>query len=355
MKAGCLAIVIVSLLLGVAAAPKAQSAGDPPVALFASDDELEIELRLPLKRLLRQRSQDVEVEGVLLVTNAAAARPLDVEIRPRGHKRLEICPFPPLRLNLRRSQVADTVFAGQNRLKLVTLCADTERHARYLELEYLAYRMYEQVAEAAFRVRWSNMRYVDSERDDEARTAPAFFLEPIGGVAERLALQAVAVPSLRLEQLEPRALARLALFQFMIGNTDWAVTQPTLGEDACCHNGDVLARPADPGSFVIVPFDFDHAGIVGADYAKPDERLGIRSVRERLYRGFCATNGYLDETIAAFNAARPAIEALLEERSSTPETRAAAASYLADSYEILNDEHEKQRQIIDRCLRSSDR
>jgi hypothetical protein len=40
MKAGCLAIVIVSLLLGVAAAPKAQSAGDPPVALFASDDEL---------------------------------------------------------------------------------------------------------------------------------------------------------------------------------------------------------------------------------------------------------------------------------------------------------------------------
>lgn len=348
MKAGCRASVIVSLLLWVAAAPKAQSAGDASAPLFAGDDELEIELRLPLKRLLRQRSQGFEVEGALLVTGTA--NPLDVEITPRGHKRLEICAFPPLRLNFRRSQVADSAFAGHDRLKLVTLCRDSERHARYLELEYLAYRMYEQVAEAAFRVRWSNMRYVDSERDDEALMAPAFFLEPVAGVAERLGLEAVAVPSLRLEQIDPRALARLALFQFMIGNTDWAVTQPTLGEDVCCHNGDVLARPGSPGSFVIVPFDFDHAGIVDADYAKPDERLGIRSVRERLYRGFCATNGYLDETIAAFNAARPAIEALLEERPLTPETRAAAASYLAESYEILNHEQQKQRQIVDRCL-----
>jgi hypothetical protein len=248
--------------------------------------------------------------------------------------------------------VADTAFAGQDRLKLVTQCRESESHARYLELEYFAYRMYEQVAEAAFQVRWSKVRYVDTERDDEERVAPAFFLEPIGIVAERLGLQAVAVPSLRLEQLDPRALARLALFQFMIGNTDWAVTQPTSGENACCHNGDVLARPGNPGSVVIVPFDFDHAGIVDAAYAKPDERLGIRSVRERLYRGFCATNGYLDETIAAFNAARPAIEALLEERPLTPETRAAAASYLAESYDILNHEHEKQRQIVERCLGS---
>jgi hypothetical protein len=351
MNAGYRAIVIASLVLGMAAqAPKAQSADDAPTPLFASDDELEITLRLPLKRLLRQRSQGFEVEGALLVTGAATARPLDVEIRPRGHKRLEICAFPPLRLNFRRSQVADTAFAGQDRLKLVTLCRDSESHERYLELEYLVYRMYQQVAEAAFRVRWSSMRYMDSERDDAARAAPAFFLEPIGGVAERLGLRAVAVPSLRLEQLDPRALARLAVFQFMIGNTDWAVTQPTLGEDACCHNGDVLARPGNPGSFVIVPFDFDHAGIVDADYAKPDERLGIRSVRERLYRGFCAANGYVDETIAAFNAARPAIEALLEERPLAPETRAAAASYLAESYDILNHEHEKQRQILDRCL-----
>jgi hypothetical protein len=243
------------------------------------------------------------------------------------------------------------LFAGQNRLKLVTLCRETERHRAYLGLEYFVYRMYRALDEAAFHVRPIRMRYVDTERNDEPRIAPAFFIEPIGGVAERVGWQAVAMPSLRLEQLEPRALARVALFQFMIGNTDWAATQPSDGDDTCCHNGDVLALPANPPSFVLVPFDFDHAGIVDAEYALPDERLRIGSVRERLYRGYCATNGHLDDTIAAFNAARPTIEALLEEQPLAPEVRASAASYLARSYEIINDEREKQRQIIDRCLR----
>jgi len=190
---------------------------------------------------------------------------------------------------------------------------------------------------------------VDSERDG-SQIGPAFFIEPIDGVAERLGWQSVAVPALRLEQLEPRALTRLALFQFMIGNTDWAITRPSLGEDTCCHNGDVLAPAESPESVVLVPFDFDHAGLVDAEYATPDERLPIHSVRERLYRGFCATNGYLDETIAAFNAARPAIETLLENQRLAPKARAAAASYLARSYEIINDEPEKRRQLVDRCL-----
>lgn len=357
MKAGCRPVVIVTLLLAAAAqAQLAQSVGHPPAPLFASDDELGITLRLPLKSLLRQRLRGPEVEGTLLVTSPGPPpQPLDVKIRPRGHKRLEICPFPPLRLNFRRGQVEGTLFAGQNRVKLVTLCRDTASYRGYLELEHFVYRMYGEIGDAAFRVRRSRMRYLDTERDDEPREASAFFLEPIEGVAERLGSQAVTVPGLRLEQLEPRALTRLALFQFMIGNTDWAATQPTLGEESCCHNADVLALPGDPPSFVLVPFDFDHAGIVAAEYAKPDERLGIRSVRERLYRGFCATNGYLDETIAAFNSARPAIETLLEERRLAADVRAATASYLARSYEILNDEREKQRQIIDRCLGSPDR
>jgi hypothetical protein len=351
MKAGRARVAIVALLFAaVVQWPSAQPLSPPP--LFASDAEIEITLRLPLRTLLRQRARRPDVEGTVLVTGAGVeSPPLDVEVTTRGHKRLEICSFPPLRLNFRRSQVAGTLFAGQNRLKLVTQCRDGESYTGYLELEYFVYRLYEQLSDAAFRVRPSRVRYVDTERGEQSRVAPAFFIEPAGSVAERLGWQSVQVPRLALEQLEPRALARLALFQFMIGNTDWAVTQASLGEDICCHNGEVLA-PKGEGSFVIVPFDFDHAGIVGAEYAEPDERLGIRSVRERLYRGFCSTNGYIAETIAEFNLARPAIEALLHARPLTPGARAAAASYLDRSYEILNDERERQRQIVERCLGS---
>jgi hypothetical protein len=341
-----------TILLLVAVTPlRALSADGVPAPLFASDDEIALTLELPLRTLLRQRTRHPDVEGTLVVDETAAAPPLPVEVTTRGHNRLDVCAFPPLRLSVRREQAAGTLFAGQNRLKLVTLCRDSESYANYLRLEHFAYRMYAELSEAAFRVRPIHARYVDTERDGEAYTAPAFFVEPIGGVAARLGWQAIDAPRLRYEQLEPGALARLALFQFMIGNTDWAVTQPTLGEDTCCHNADVLAPVPDrTAALVLVPFDFDSAGLVDAVYAKPDERLGIRSVRERLYRGFCATNGYLDETIAAFNAARPAIEALLDDQPLAPKAQAAAAAYLARSYEIINDEREKQRQILSRCL-----
>lgn len=354
MSAACRWLGINLLLLAAATqSPVAVAAAGGPALLFASDDEVEITLELPLRTLLRQRQSRPNVEGTIVVTAPATqGPPLDVEVATRGHSRLEICSFPPLRLNFRRGRVADTLFADQNRLKLVTLCRDTASYTAYLGLEYLVYRMYGVLTDAAFRVRPARMRYVDTERGDESQVAPAFFIEPIDGVAERLGSRAVSAPRLRLEQLEPRALARLALFQFIIGNTDWAVTQPTLGEDTCCHNGDVLVAPDGSGALVLVPFDFDNAGIVGAEYAKPDERLGIRSVRTRLYRGYCATNGYLDETVAALNVARPAIEALLEEQPLPPAVRAGAASYLARSYEILNDERERERQIVDRCLGS---
>ena len=96
---------------------------------------------------------------------------LDVEVTTRGRQRLETCAFPPLRLDFRRSQVTGTLFAGQNRLKLVTRCRDTRRSEEYLELEYFAYRAYEQVGAAAFRVRPSRMRYVDLERDNDVSVA----------------------------------------------------------------------------------------------------------------------------------------------------------------------------------------
>ncbi|MFL2545978.1 MAG: hypothetical protein ACJ0SL_01225 [Candidatus Rariloculaceae bacterium] len=78
---------------------------------------------------------------------------LDVDIRIRGNSRLDICSFPPLRLDFPRTRLEGTVFAGQNRLKLVTLCRDRDAFRYYLAQEYQIYIAFSALTDHSFRVR----------------------------------------------------------------------------------------------------------------------------------------------------------------------------------------------------------
>jgi hypothetical protein len=349
-KRKALLMGMMSLLVATGMASIVVADDAPAAPLFSTDTELELTLELPLRTLLRQRTRRPPLEGVVQFTgsNGTPVR-LDIGITTRGHQRLQICAFPPLRLDFKRSEVAGTPFEGLSRLKLVTLCRDTASYEQYLELERLVYRLYEQLGLPAFRVRAARVRYVDNEHPEDIRVAPAFFVEPLDDVAERAAMSAVELPDVSRRDIEPHALATLTLFQYVIGNTDWSATMAEPGEEACCHNTVPLALRAGDGSLVPVPYDFDTAGIVGAPYATPNAALGIRSVRERLYRGFCDGNAYVEETVAALNAARPALEAVLESGRLTPQVRTQALDYLAESYAILNNPQERQRRIVGRC------
>jgi hypothetical protein len=336
-----IAVLLASLFVSPAQSRK-------PAPLFAGDSDVEITLALPLKTLIRERMERVEVEGIVTLTGSDAAPVrLDVRVSPRGHHRLANCSFPPLRLDFKRAQVEGTLFAEQNRLKLVTPCRLNSANEDYLELEYLVYRMYEQLSDAAFRVRRAHVRYVDTERKGAVSEAAAFFIEPLEGVALRLGLERVAAPRIPLDALDRSRLSALALFQFVIGHTDWSATAAEPGED-CCHNAAVLAPP-EQGGFVLVPYDFDQAGIVDADYAVPNEIFTITSVRQRLYRGFCRTNVHLDETIRVFNDERPELEALLDSARLAQATRNKALRYLEASFEIINDAARREWEIVGRC------
>ena len=84
------------------------------------------------------------------------------------------------------------------------------------------------------------------------------------------------------------------LFQYLIANTDFSVIRGPEGE-GCCHNGRVIAPRGEQTGWIVLPYDFDQAGIINTDYSLPDRRLGIRVVTSRLYRGFCWQNEALKE------------------------------------------------------------
>lgn len=337
-------------LLCAALAPGSSGAQPAdPAPLFASHDVLALTLNVPVRQLVNNRLRRPEVVGTLSYVGAdGVAAELDVEVTTRGHSRLEICRFPPLSLNFSRGEVEGTLFAGQNRLKLVTLCRDVNEYAQYLQLEYLIYRFYDEVSGYAFRARPAQIRYVDIERDGRVLDAPAFFIEHIDGLAARLGMEPVEAPSIDASALEPRELARLGVFQFFIGNTDWSVTSAAEGED-CCHNTDLLGARGGTDSMIGVPYDFDQAGFINAAYALPNERLRIRSVRQRLYRGLCSVNGHLNEVIADFVTARPAIESLLADAPLDSRFRDDAQSYLEEFYQVVDDPRKRQSEILDAC------
>lgn len=317
--------------------------------LFSTHDVLQLTLAAPIRTLERRKTRRPEVDGVLSYQSSDATEvELDLTVTPRGNSRLEICSFPPLWLDLKRSQLDGTVFEGQNRLKLVTLCARQGMFEDYLELEYIAYRIYNEMTDASFRVRPVRMTYVDTERDNRVTEAPAFLVEHANGLAERIGMTSVDVESVDASRLTEPEMTKFWVFQFLIGNTDISDTSPA-GDDDCCHNSAVLASEADGARFIAVPYDFDFSGLVDADYALPDERLNLKSVRQRIYRGRCVSNQYLDETIAQLNAARPRIESFFQSERLSESARKKALEYIDEGFETLNDAEELQSSIVARC------
>lgn len=335
-------------LLGSSPLPGHAQDGDTALPLFAEQIPLQLTIEAPLRTLSRERREREELDGFVRYRDATGAEiSLDVQVRTRGNSRMALCTYPPLRLDFRRGQVTGTVFAGQNRLKLATLCKDLRAYRDYLALEFEIYRIFNTVTESSYRVRWVEVTYIDmDDPDGDPELRPGFLIEEDSEVAARNGMEPWERETIDLDLLEPRSAALLSVFQFMIGNTDWSGTTGPPG-DRCCHNGDVLRNPQ--GLAVLIPYDFDQAGLILADYAAPAAELSIRSVRQRLYRGYCIHNDELGGAFDRFRAVRAEIETLLSAAAVRERTRARALRYIEDFYEILDSPEEREESIAGAC------
>ena len=141
--------------------------------------------------------------------------------------------------------------------------------------------------------------------------ARGILLEDEDRFAERQGWTKLEEPAVDRARYDAESLALLEVFEYFIGNTDWSVAAASHGEDTCCHN--VVPYARSDGTLVPVPYDFDSSGIVNPPYAAPDERLRLRDVRQRLYRGRCRSPEELAPIFARFEAQKPAIVALFDE------------------------------------------
>ena len=317
--------------------------------LFETDETLALTIEAPMRELIRYRKQKNEYDATVTWTDeAGTAISIPAKLKPRGNHRLTTCDFPPLRIEFDPSDTAGTIFDGQQRLKMVNPCGNGSDQKAWLAQEYGVYRGYNVITDRSFRVRHVAATYKDSSSRRWEREYPAFFIESIDGVAERTGLKPIRPARVRYDQFDIPETTNHLLYQFLISNTDFSMLKGPTGE-GCCHNARILSPPGREHEWVVLPYDFDQAGLVDTDYALPDKRLGLRSVQVRLYRGFCWQNHALEDAIAHYNNQRDELTAALIS-DDLSRTRKRRVQRLVDGfYQTINDDEELQRRIMDKC------
>lgn len=338
------------LALTGGAAPATAAAVDGVDPLFESLEPLSVRISGPLRSLARDRSEDPKYRPASFTYQDAAGneRVFQIQLRPRGLSRRtdEVCDFPPLRVNFKKKQLDGSVFDGQDKLKLVSYCRRSDRHDRFVFKEYLAYRLLNTLTDASFRVRALDVEYVDEDRRNRVERRFGFFIEDKERLARRLGLT-VFEQAIAPGHLEPEHTTLMELYQFMIGNTDFSFIAGAEAGD-CCHNT-VLMVDAD-GHYAPMPYDFDISGLVNPPYAVVDFQLPIRTVRQRLFRGFCRDAAVFERAVERFRRVRQdMLHVLATETELDDRSRTTARAYVEQFYAILDDPKARQRYLLDEC------
>lgn len=340
------------LLFLVAGSAGAQSigVGDP---LFQSDDVLEVTFTAPFAELMRKRPNNVDLDGTASWRNEAGETiTVDVGVRTRGNYRRqrEICPFAPIRLNFKTSQLKGTVFENQDKLKLVTHCRNgSERYQQIAFKEFLAYKMLNLVTDLSYRVRMLHITYVDSVPGKPSRTEYGFVIEHKDRLGARTGLAQVEIERTSVAALDPMYTNLTSIYAYLIGNTDYS---PIMGakDEICCHNAVLFS--GDGTMQYALPYDFDMSGMVDSPYAEPNPRFGIKSVRRRLYRGRCANNEHIPLSIGKFQGVRAQLYSLVEEdkRLSNSSERSMEA-FLDSFFKAVDNPRAVESRIVKSCLK----
>ena len=341
-----------ALALAIAAAQPA-SAPKPSTKLFESDQPIRLSLSGPIGAIVATPAPSRPALPATLTVIAPNAESHPILLSPRGltRRQKQACNFPPLRVEFAAKPAKESLFERQKRLKLVTHCRNATGHQQYVLLEYAAYRMLNEIHPTGLRVRLGTIDYVEqSGRPYVSKLG--FFIEDPDDSAKRNRLSEVRIAArIQASQLDPAAAARAALFEYMIGNVDWSMRAGP-ANDICCHNFRLFGSAETAQSALVpVPYDFDASGLVNAPYAYPPDGLGLSSVRERRYRGYCIHNEYTLAAAADFRAKRTNVMAVLAAVPQFEENRRrTAAAYLDGFFRDIATDEDVRRRLLRTCI-----
>lgn len=281
-----------------------QSSSINKAHFFSDSTILNAAIVTNLGKLVREKNTGYQLRGLFVSTLRDSTVVHDpVLLQIRGHFRKDFCYLPPLEVNFKYEKSATLHKLGS--LKLVSECQSGDVYGQYLLKEFIVYKLYNLLTDLSFRVRLLNLNLVDSGSKKKTIIEHAFLLEDIKDVAKRNDCKDWKQGKVFAQDADRRQMTMVAIFEYMIGNTDWGVPAN--------HNTRLILSQVD--SFrrpFVVPYDFDYSGLVNTDYAVPAEFFPIHSVQERYYMGFPRSPEELNETLDIFRQQKNNMYALIQ-------------------------------------------
>lgn len=306
---------------------------DSAVHLYLTQDWKHIEKN--------KKDKTYQSANVRLVTKEMDTLTIPAKVRTRGNMRLQICSLPPLKLKFEKSDLAAHQLAPLNELDLVQPCHAAEQYYQCILKEYLAYKLWELVSPEYFKTQLVQLHYSDPDGIDVHDASYGFLVENTEELVDRLGGRRNKTPVISQNAVDKEPMLKVALFQFMIGNTDWFIQNR--------HNLEFVVIPGH-NLLVPVPYDFDYSGLVNAQYAAHHESLKLTSVTTRYYQGWCFTDEEVNKALEVFRQHKEKILSMPFQIQGLNEKSADQAStFLSGFFEVIENPKKLNNQIIQHC------
>ncbi len=311
--------------------------------LFSSSEPIYLVLEMDMEQVLNDKSDDPAYNPAFLIQKMPDGNihAFNVKIKARGNTRKikEVCEFPPLKLNFIKNETNNTVFDGQDKIKMVTHCMGEDEYENYAMLEYLAYKAYNILTNYSYQVRMIHVTYKDIRQKYSDIVKTGFLIEDEEMMAARIGGSISDKKIWSPDSCNQASVDLFSLFQFMIGNTDWWIHKR--------HNVEIVSINDE---LFPVPYDFDYAGMVNTPYAIPSPSLPIVQVRDRFFKGSCKAREDFQYSIDSFNQKQSEIIVLIEETDQVNKKfKKTAVKYIESFYSIINDNDEFSQFINRTC------
>jgi hypothetical protein len=145
----------------------------------------------------------------------------------------------------------------------------------------------------------------DSAKPANMIKRKGFLIEDIDEVARRNDCREYEDTSLMPIETDQWQYALVTVFQYMIANTDWSISN---------YQNIKMVIPDTARIMVplVIPYDFDNSGLVNAEYAAPHESLPIENVRQRYNKGMKLQPQHIENIMQLFRDTKPKIMATIE-------------------------------------------
>jgi len=289
----------------------------------------------PIKEIEKNFNKDITTKGIINISYGSEKLSFSVKLEPGGKNRRMICTNPPIKIDLQKEELDKESLNKQcDKIKLVFQCASNKSKAESIKQEKLLYDIHALVTPFSRRAELVKVGVADKERQYDA-----ILLEDNKDMDVRLDLKRIKTRIISTDVINREEYVKMCLFQFMIANADWSARMG--------HNTELYKRNAD-NSLIIVPYDFDYAGIINNDYASPPENLPIAHVTDRYFMDKSIQLGELKAAINYFIGIEADIHDQINNASYLTEgSRKRMNNFIKSFYSIIRNE-KKVNQMLNK-------